>query len=150
MVGIGSIWLRIEPVEGSCERGNEPSGSIKRWEVLEWLHIWQLLKKGSAPGVSEWLQPLTISHGLNRFKLCIIFSSLFSISPWHFPEYIRSIISVEKGKAIPVTDHEGPYGCETSRLSHFVDNRLTDGGKVVRLKRRPPFTLQEDPGTHFC
>jgi hypothetical protein len=23
------------PVEGSCERGNEPSGSIKRWEVLE-------------------------------------------------------------------------------------------------------------------
>jgi hypothetical protein len=40
-------------VEGSCERGNEPSGSIKRWEVLEWLHNWQLLKKGSAPRVSE-------------------------------------------------------------------------------------------------
>jgi hypothetical protein len=29
--------------------GNEPSGSIKRWEVLEWLHNCQLLKKGSAP-----------------------------------------------------------------------------------------------------
>jgi hypothetical protein len=29
--------------------GNEPSGSIKRWEVLEWLHNWQLLKKGLAP-----------------------------------------------------------------------------------------------------
>jgi hypothetical protein len=29
--------------------GNEPSGSIKRWEVLVWLHNWQLLKKGSAP-----------------------------------------------------------------------------------------------------
>jgi hypothetical protein len=29
--------------------GNEPSGSIKRWEVLEWLHNWQLLKKASAP-----------------------------------------------------------------------------------------------------
>jgi hypothetical protein len=36
-------------VEGSCERGNELSGSIKCWEVLEWLHNWQLLKKGSAP-----------------------------------------------------------------------------------------------------
>jgi hypothetical protein len=36
-------------VEGSCEHGNEPSGSIKSWEVLEWLHNWQLLKKGSAP-----------------------------------------------------------------------------------------------------
>jgi hypothetical protein len=23
------------PVEGSCEHGNEPSGSIKCWEVLE-------------------------------------------------------------------------------------------------------------------
>jgi hypothetical protein len=29
--------------------GNEPSGSIKCWEVLEWLHNWQLLEKGSAP-----------------------------------------------------------------------------------------------------
>jgi hypothetical protein len=25
-------------VEGSCEHGNEPSGSIKYWEVLELLH----------------------------------------------------------------------------------------------------------------
>jgi hypothetical protein len=36
-------------VEGPCEHGNEPPGSIKCWEVLEWLHNWQLLKKGSAP-----------------------------------------------------------------------------------------------------
>jgi hypothetical protein len=28
---------------------NEPSGSIKCWEFLEWLQNWQLLKKGSAP-----------------------------------------------------------------------------------------------------
>jgi hypothetical protein len=27
--------------------------SIKRWEVLEWLHNWQLLKKGPAPRVNE-------------------------------------------------------------------------------------------------
>jgi hypothetical protein len=26
-----------------------PSGSIKCWQVLEWLHNWQLLKNGSAP-----------------------------------------------------------------------------------------------------
>jgi hypothetical protein len=37
------------PVEDSCEHGNEPSGSIKYWELLEYLHNWQLLKKGSAP-----------------------------------------------------------------------------------------------------
>jgi hypothetical protein len=55
-----------------------------------------------------------------------------------------------KGKAIPVTGHEGPYCCETSRLQHFLDNRLTDGGKVVSLKRRPPFTPQEDSWYSFC
>jgi hypothetical protein len=33
----------------NIERGNKPSGSIKRWEVLEWLHNWQLPKQGSAP-----------------------------------------------------------------------------------------------------
>jgi hypothetical protein len=36
-------------VEGSCEHGNESSGSIKCWKVLEELHNWQLLKKGSGP-----------------------------------------------------------------------------------------------------
>jgi hypothetical protein len=33
-------------------------------------------------------------------------------------------------KATPVTDRGGPLGCETSRLPHFLDNRLTDGGEV--------------------
>jgi hypothetical protein len=37
------------PVVGSCEYGNEPSGWIKCWEILEWLGDWRLLKKGSAP-----------------------------------------------------------------------------------------------------
>jgi hypothetical protein len=35
--------------EGFCEHGNEPSGSINCWEVVEWLHNLHLLKKGSAP-----------------------------------------------------------------------------------------------------
>jgi hypothetical protein len=36
-------------VEGPCEHGNEPSGSIKFWEILEWLRNWRLLKKDSTP-----------------------------------------------------------------------------------------------------
>jgi hypothetical protein len=41
-------------VEGSCEHGIEPSGSMKCWEDNEYLYNWRLLKKGSAQWVSEW------------------------------------------------------------------------------------------------
>jgi hypothetical protein len=34
-----------------------------------------------------------------------------------------------KGKVMLVTGRGGPLGCETSRLPHFLDNLLTDGGK---------------------
>jgi hypothetical protein len=34
-------------------------------------------------------------------------------------------------KAIPVTGHGSPQGSETSRLPHFLDNRLTDDREVV-------------------
>jgi hypothetical protein len=54
-----------------------------------------------------------------------------------------------KGKAIPVTGHEGPLGCETSRLPHFLDNRLTDGSEAVSPTRWPPFTPQEDSWYSF-
>jgi hypothetical protein len=37
--------------------------------------------------------------------------------------------------AIPVTGRGGLQGCETSRLSHCVDHRLTDDGEVVGLTR---------------
>jgi hypothetical protein len=52
-------------VEGSCEHGNEPSGSIKCWEILEWLHNWRLLKKGSAPRVSLLIS-FYVFHGIQN------------------------------------------------------------------------------------
>jgi hypothetical protein len=61
------------------------------------------------------------------------------------PKYIK-----EKGKAIPVTGHGGPKRCGTSRLPRFLDNQPTDGGEVVSLTRRPPFTPSKIPSTHFC
>jgi hypothetical protein len=56
----------------------------------------------------------------------------------------------KKKEAIPVTGCGGPEGCETSRLLHFLDNRLTDGGVVVSLTRRTPFAPSKIPDTHFC
>jgi hypothetical protein len=56
----------------------------------------------------------------------------------------------KKGEAIPVKGRGGPMGCETSRLPHFPDNRITDGGEVAILTRWPPFTPKRIYGTHFC
>jgi hypothetical protein len=52
-------------------------------------------------------------------------------------------------KAIPVTGRGGPYGCETSRFPHLLDNRLTDGGEVVSLTRQTPLYPQEDSWYSF-
>jgi hypothetical protein len=49
----------------------------------------------------------------------------------------------------PVPGRGGPLGCETSRRPHFLENRLTDDGEVVSLKRQPPFTPQEDSWYSF-
>jgi hypothetical protein len=59
-------------------------------------------------------------------------------NPLYFLKNYVNILpcTIKKGKAIPVTGREGPYCCEKSRLPHFLDNRLTDGGKVVSLTRR--------------
>jgi hypothetical protein len=43
----------------------------------------------------------------------------------------------KKRKAIFVIRRGGPKDCETSRLPHFLDNWLTDGGEVVTLTRQP-------------
>jgi hypothetical protein len=56
----------------------------------------------------------------------------------------------KKYKFIPVTGLGSQQGCETSRLPHFLDNRLTDGGEVFSLTRRPRFTPRNIPSTHLC
>jgi hypothetical protein len=55
-----------------------------------------------------------------------------------------------KGKAFPVTCHGGTYGCQTSRLPHFLDSHLTGGSEVISLTRRLPFIPRKISGTYFC
>jgi hypothetical protein len=54
-----------------------------------------------------------------------------------------------RGNAIPLTGRVAPYGCEKSRLPHFLHNRLTDGCEFVVLTCRPPFIPRKIPGIHF-
>jgi hypothetical protein len=48
----------------------------------------------------------------------------------------------KKGKYILVRGRGDTKVYERSRFPHFLDKRLTDGGKVVSPTRRPPFTSQ--------
>jgi hypothetical protein len=50
---------------------------------------------------------------------------------------------VAKSKAIPITGLGGLQSCEMLRIPHSLDNRFTDGGKVVRPMHRPQFTPQK-------
>jgi len=41
-------WIRLGPVVGFCEHGNEPSDSIKGGEFLDYMSDYQLLKDSDA------------------------------------------------------------------------------------------------------
>jgi hypothetical protein len=36
----GKEWINLAQDRDQCEHGNEPSGSIECWEILEWLRDW--------------------------------------------------------------------------------------------------------------
>jgi len=46
--GLDESGSGLRPVAGSCEDGNESSGSIKGGQFLDLLFDYQLFKKGSA------------------------------------------------------------------------------------------------------
>jgi hypothetical protein len=46
-------------------------------------------------------------------------------------------------KAIPVTGAGSLLGCQMLRVPHCLDNRLTDGGKVVSPTHQPHLTPQK-------
>jgi hypothetical protein len=58
-------WDSVDVIGVSQEKDhdNQSSGSIKCWEFLEWLHKWQLLKKGSAP----WMSDNIIKYKFHRY-----------------------------------------------------------------------------------
>jgi hypothetical protein len=62
---------------------------------------------------------LSISFLTLQFPICAV-------------QWISARKCPEKGKAIPVRGCGGPYGCETLRLQHFLDNRPTYGGYNIQ------------------
>jgi hypothetical protein len=73
-----------------------------------------------------------------KIKLCLI---------KHYTMKAYGGMKVKEVKAMPVTDHRGPQGCEKSRCPHFLDNRVTDGGEVFSLTCQPAALLH--PGRYL-
>jgi hypothetical protein len=116
-------------------------------------------------GFRSFLQSLRTSNQVNNGFFQILFNELFIIIQTVAVSggVSKQNMLATKGKAIPVADRGGPQGCETSRLSHFLDSRFTDRGEVVSLTRQQAALYpQEDswysfmieaaftPGTSFC
>jgi hypothetical protein len=68
----------------------------------------------------------------------------------HFfkPFFVTIIVQCKISKET-VTGSGGAWGCETSRLPHFIYKRLSVGGTVGMLKFRLPFIPQEDCWNSF-
>jgi hypothetical protein len=66
-----------------------------------------------------------------------------------FFQRLQKICDDNKGKAITERGRGGPWGCETSKLPHFLENEIT-AVRFVSFRRRPPFTLRKIPSIHFC
>jgi hypothetical protein len=54
----------------------------------------------------------------------------------------------KKVKTISITGRGGPWGYETSRLTHLLDNPLIDGGGLVSLTRRPAAVYPQEVSWH--
>jgi hypothetical protein len=73
--------------------------------------------------------------------LCRNIRNEFRKLAWSLPEWWTGKSKV-KSNSVLVTDRAGlyrPIGCEMSRLPHFLDNRIIEGG----LTRRPLFITQK-------
>lgn len=71
---------------------------------------------------------------------CSMFTTLF-LMPWDF-------LYCNYGEAFPETGHGDPQGCETPRLPHFLDCRITD--EVSILTCRQQINSRKIPHTYFC
>jgi hypothetical protein len=89
------------------------------------------------------------TDGYIPFHAACIFKIHFNILPSILGLPSSLFSRGEKSKAIPVTGRGGSQGCETSRLPHFLDNRLTDGGEVSLTRRPAALDPQEDSWYSF-
>jgi hypothetical protein len=126
-------------------------GNSWRW-VVSFTPL-TLYLRGRATGthwIGGWMDPRTGVDDMEKWKFLTrtstprsgLQSQPVAISTM-LPRLIHKIL---KSKAIPLTRRGGLYGCEMLRISHCLDNRLTDGSKIASTMHRSRVTAQK----HFC
>jgi hypothetical protein len=111
---------------GFYEHGNEPSGP-------------------PPPKKENCLSTWAITGFLSGSQHGISYRTLFNTRSLVPVTLELEVLTAVMVKPIPVPGRGGPYGCERSRLPHFLDNQLREGGEAVSLTRRPAaLYTQED------
>jgi hypothetical protein len=100
---------------------------------------------------------ISVFFSMNPTKLTQEFNKvarnfLWTSQEMHFAVKIFSIfiIPLAKSRVIPVTGRASPWGCETSRTTEFINNRLTVGGEFLALSAGHLLPPRKIPGIHFC
>jgi hypothetical protein len=86
--------------------------------------------------------------GNNFFPELFVFTYALKIATKYKMNRCDHISNI-KCNIILASGRGSPLCCETLRLPHFLDSRLTDDDEVVSLTRWPPFTPQEDSWYSF-
>jgi hypothetical protein len=66
-----------------------------------------------------------------------VIPSLFFL-PCAISQKSNKFCKKKNDKSIIIIGRVSPWGCEMSKLPHFVGNLFTDGGKMSSLRRQPP------------
>jgi hypothetical protein len=121
--------------------------NYKEHNILETGSVSVLRWRDETANVNHWATPVSVTTAIHAPEIS------FRLREWIRKLTIQIVEIHIKGKVkvkFSCTGRGGPLGCERLRLPHFLDNRLTDGGKVVSPTRRPLFTPTKIPCTHFC
>jgi hypothetical protein len=113
-------------VEGYCEHGNEPSGSIKCWEDLLWLSdFWLLNKRSTEKVVTCFYTPDEIQIFICNFKFNMYFLLNFLKPGGVEPEVFAFLPqSVGRPRMMVNSDSFNPLCQYLSNLSQWLNGWL--------------------------
>jgi hypothetical protein len=131
-----------ELVEGSCEHGNKTAGYIKCWEVLQSLHNWRLLKKGSVPWVSEWLSDRSHFLTIKEYHE----NTLNVITVYHHTRKVRSVWTYSAYNAICVAKLVQMTKVKTHKISVSINKKKMNKIQVqTKARKYKPLDIMLEP-----